>query len=343
LIIAEQTAEKAADLAQQLLAYSGQGKFIVTRFDLSVLIQNMLRLLQTSIPGTVQLKVDLKADLWIEADASQIQQVVMNLVINGAESMEPKGGVLRVSTAQVLKSPTQGDAGTRICMEVQDSGSGMSEATKSRIFDPFFTTKFTGRGLGLAAVSGIIRGHQGTMEVESAIGEGSTFRISFPATEAPAKGAERIEPVELLEEPISGTVLVVDDQPELRRLAQQILERFGYTVLLAGDGQQAVDLFRQKSDVVTAILLDMTMPVMGGVEAFGLLRAIRADVPIVVSTGFGEESTRELLGASTVVGFVQKPYTAARLCERIRTTTQVAQAVRESSAGRNANPMVLAK
>jgi PAS domain S-box-containing protein len=327
LVLAEQTSERAADLTHQLLAYAGKGKFLVTRFDLSVLIQDMLNLLHTSIPKSVELQLALEPGLpWIEADASQIQQIIMNLVINGAESIGPEGGSLRVSTGTApMKKAATSDTGLEVCMEVRDSGSGMTEATKARIFDPFFTTKFAGRGLGLAAVSGIVRGHDGRMEVESIIGEGSTFRICFPGRER--LGQPKEEPAVLKEQSGIGTILVVDDEPALRIMAQKILEHCGYNVLLAEDGRQAVEMFRQNAGIITAVLLDMTMPVMSGEEAFRLIRAIRAEVPIVVSTGYSEPVTRESFGVGTVAGFVQKPYTAARLCERIRTTSQAAQAV----------------
>jgi two-component system, cell cycle sensor histidine kinase and response regulator CckA len=323
LALAEQACEKAADLTHQMLAYAGQGKFIVTRFDLSALIQDMVVLLESSIPKAVKLELALEPNLpWIEADASQIQQVVMNLVINGAESMVPEGGTLRVSTgsAPAYKSIGCND-GVGVCMEVRDSGSGMTDATLARIFDPFFTTKFTGRGLGLAAVSGIVRSHEGRMHVESILGKGSIFRTCFPGVDRRAEVKET-SPA-LSNEPDSGLVLVVDDEPGLRALAKIILEKCGYTVLIASDGKEAVEIFRQQSDSITAILLDMTMPVMNGEEAFHLLRAIRADVPIVISTGYNEGATRELFGAGAIVGFVQKPYTAARLAERIRTTSHV--------------------
>jgi len=313
LTIAGQACEKAADLTHQLLAYAGHGKFLVTQFDLSQMVRDMLKLLVTSIPKWVKLNLSLDAGLpWIEGDASQIQQIVMNVVINGAESIGPEGGSLWVST---------GTAETEVWMEVRDSGSGMTDETKARIFDPFFTTKFAGRGLGLAAVSGIVRGHGGQMKVDSVPGKGSTFRIRFPGTVRRVAPTETIAPRVL--EPCSGTVLVVDDEPAVRTLAQLILEQSGYTVLVAEDGREAVELFRRNAGAICAVLLDMTMPVMSGGEAFRLIREIRPDVPIVVSTGYSAETTRELFAAGTVVAFVQKPYTAARLVERIRTASQV--------------------
>jgi CheY-like chemotaxis protein len=322
LAIAEQASEKAADLTHQLLAYAGLGKFVLTQFDLSVLVRDMLKLLHTSIPISVDLQLALKNDLpWFEGDASQIRQIVMNLVINGAESIGLEGGTLRVSTGTERgEKRAEGHTGIEVYIEVRDSGSGMTEATKARIFDPFFTTKSTGRGLGLAAVSGIVRGHGGRMQVESAVGKGSTFRICFPGVERPVQRKE--PPAVLRDEHTSGTVLVVDDEPILRTLAQAILERSGYRVLLAEDGREAVEVFRLNAATITAILLDMTMPVMSGPEAFHLIRAIRADVPIVVSTGYGEGAMRGLFDAGSATGFLQKPYTAALLCERIRTTSQ---------------------
>jgi PAS domain S-box-containing protein len=328
LEIAEQASEKAADLTHQLLAYAGQGKFIVTRLDLSALIRDMLNLLQTFIPKPVELQLALEPDLpWIEADASQIRQIVMNLVINGAESMDPQGGSLRVLTGTApAQQRADGHAGTVVYMEVRDSGSGMSEQTLARIFDPFFTTKFTGRGLGLAAVSGIVRGHDGAIQVESTLGEGTTFRVCFPAVARPAQIRER--PALRQPEQGTGTILVVDDEPSLRSLAKAILQRNGYEVLLAKDGREGVEMFRRHADTITAVLLDITMPVMDGKEAFYLIRGIRADVPILITTGYSEATTMELFEAGAVVEFVQKPYSAARLCEKIRTTSRAVPAVK---------------
>jgi two-component system, chemotaxis family, CheB/CheR fusion protein len=329
LAIAVEAGEKAADLTHQLLAYAGQGKFVVTRFDLSALIRDMLKLLHSSIPKSVELQIALEADLpWIEADASQIRQIVMNLVINGAESIGPGGGSVRVSTGTTaVHKPAGSKAGIEVWMEVQDSGSGMTDATKARIFDPFFTTKFTGRGLGLAAVSGIVRGHAGRMLVESALGKGSTFRICFPSMGRLVQKKEEKPTVAVVDD-LRGTVLVVDDEPALRIMAQTILEHSGFKILLAANGRDAIEVFRQNAGTITAILLDMTMPVMGGEEAFHLIREIRADVPIVVATGYSETATRDLFAAGTAVSFVQKPYTAARLIETMRTISQAARAAR---------------
>jgi PAS domain S-box-containing protein len=308
LEVAERACEKAADLVSQLLAYSGKGFFVISALDLSSLIAETMPLIATSIPKTVQLHLKLAPDLpAIEADASKIRQIVMNLVINGAEAIGPQGGTLRVLTKL---------AATEVCFEVQDSGSGMSEETKARIFDPFFTTKFTGRGLGLAAVSGIVRAHKGRMEVESVPHEGSAFRVFFPISATPVPTVDKSAARTDLQG--TGCILVVDDEPLLRQVAKTILERYGYTVLLAENGREAVQMVRESGDTVAAVLLDLTMPQMGGAEALRLIRQIRPGIPVIISSGYSASGTREQLGVGAVADFLQKPYSAVQLGEKIQ-------------------------
>ncbi len=309
--LAEHSSTRAAELVAQLLAYTGQGKFVVSRFDFSTLISEILALVDASIPKKVELRLALTPGLpWIEADASQIRQVVMNLIINGAESIGPEGGTVEVSTGI-------SDSGKNVVMVVKDSGCGMSETTKARMFDPFFTTKFTGRGLGLAAVCGIVRVHRGKIQVDSSPGQGTSFTVSFPAVQAVVLKLVDPPPAAAVP-PVTGTILVVDDEATLRKIAGMILEKAGFSVLFARDGQDAVETFRQHAPSIAAVLLDMTMPVMGGYQALQSIREIRPDVPIVLSSGYIEASARKEIGHDTVVGFVQKPYTAARLIASIR-------------------------
>jgi PAS domain S-box-containing protein len=308
--IAEQSSVRAAELVAQLLAYAGKGKFVITRFDLSALIGEMMPLIAASIPKTVKVDLALTAELpWMEADASQIRQIVMNVIINGAEAIGAEGGTVRVSTGV-------SDSGAEIFMQVKDSGSGMSETTKAKMFDPFFSTKFTGRGLGLAAVSGIVRGHKGKMQVDSAPGQGTTFTVTFPAVQTEVPKLADKPPSKVASG--SGAILIVDDEPAVREIAGAILESSGYTVLTAKDGREAVEIIRLGASKIGAILLDTTMPVMGGHEAFRLIREIQPGVPIVMSSGYSEVAAREDLGRDAVAGFIQKPYTAARLVASIQ-------------------------
>jgi PAS domain S-box-containing protein len=306
LDIAERSSVKAAALIGQLLAYAGKGESTVTRFDVSALIAEILPLIETSIPKAVQLELSLPEGLpWIRADASEIQQIVMNLVINGAEAIGTGGGRLRVSTGE-----SQPDG---VYFEVCDSGCGMDEATQRRIFEPFFTTKFTGRGLGLAAVSGIVRRLKGRLELQSAPGQGSTFRIVFPGVPAQVP-----EPKATAKRDLDGTgvILVVDDDPMVRNLAHAVLERYGYSVLTAENGKAGVTLFRRNADTITAVLLDLTMPVMGGGEAFRLMNQIRPETPIIISSGYGESAIREQF-TGAVAGVIRKPWTVSELRETI--------------------------
>ncbi|PWU02234.1 MAG: hypothetical protein C5B51_21315 [Terriglobia bacterium] len=320
--------ERAAQLTKQLLAYAGKGRFVIEPLDLSHQVREISSLIQTSIPRTVQMRLELTESLpCIEADAAQIQQVVMNLVINGAEAI-PEGqpgtllittGVQEVDDAYIQTTVPGSDIerGRYVTLEVHDTGAGMDPDVISRIFDPFYTTKFAGRGLGLAAVRGIVRGHRGAIKVYSTPGRGTTFKLLFPATlkEDQKRRSRASEHASLKG---TGTILVIDDEEIVRRTAKVTLERFGYEVILAEDGRQGVDAFRRSADRVDAVLLDMTMPVMSGEEAFRELRMIRPDIKVILSSGYNEvEAIRHFTGKG-LAGFVQKPYTSLRLAEAVQ-------------------------
>ena len=306
------SSERAAKLTKQMLAYSGRGRFFVEPLDLSEQVRQIVALIEASIPKNVDVRLTLAERLpTIEADASQIQQIVMNLAINAAEAIGPEGGRVAVSTS--IESVNEGTVadfgvgatlmpGPYVKLTVADNGSGMDAETQSKIFDPLFTTKFTGRGLGLAAVAGIVRGHRGAIKVESAPGKGACFQVWFPAAPLPSAA-----PAPPLEFPGAGKVLVVDDEEIVRRIARTALERAGYTVLLAADGREAVEVFRREAGEIRLVSLDMTMPGRSGEETFRQLREIRRDVPVLVSSGYTEVEVLERFGDS-IDGYLHKPY-----------------------------------
>jgi signal transduction histidine kinase len=327
-----QASERAAHLTRQLLAYAGKGRFVVEALDLSQQVREIAALVQTSIPSAVQLRLDLAEQLpYIDADASQIQQIIMNLVINGAEAIpEGQSGTVIVTTGvqevddeylrtTLLDTPIP--PGTYITLEVHDTGIGMDRETQARIFDPFFTTKFTGRGLGLAAVMGIVRGHQGALKIYSTPGRGSTFKVLLLASGSSLpRQAKRNDDTARLAG--CGSVMVIDDESIVRRVAKATLERFGYSVIVCEDGPAAISLFRTMAADISVILLDMSMPVMSGEETFRHLRAIHPDVKVVLSSGYNEVEAISRFTGKGLAGFIQKPYTAARLGETIRSVLQ---------------------
>ena len=310
-----QASERAALLVRQMLAYAGKGQFVVEPLNLSAQVSEIVPLLRTSVSRLVTLELYLDQHLpVVEADRAQIQQLIMNLAINAAEAIGDRPGTVTITT-----SSRETDAEQQVVLEVKDNGCGMDEETRTRIFDPFFTTKFTGRGLGLAAVMGIIRAHRGTISVESAPGRGSTFTVVLPATVA--RGTVSVaEPRGDLRG--YGLILVVDDEDLVRNMARFTLERCGYTIELAADGRAAVDAFGARPQEFAAVLLDLTMPVMSGEEALGHIQAIRPDVPVVLSSGFSETDAVERFRDRGFAGFLQKPYTATALARKIKSAVR---------------------
>ncbi len=314
------TGDQLAHLTRQMLAYSGKGRFIIEPLNLSKLVPEMTSLIQPSIPKKIELRFELADDLpKIEGDPGQIQQVVMNLVLNAAEAIGSGGGLIRLRTGlRELKERNTSGAppGRYVFLEVHDTGCGMDEETKAKIFDPFFSTKFVGRGLGLAAVSGIVRGHKGTITVTSVPGTGSCFSILLPAAESAVRisdaKARKAEPAG------HGTILVVDDEELVREVSRAALERQGYRVFLAGSGPAAIDLAKRLPDDIALVLLDLSMPCMGGEEVLPELRRLRPSARFIVTSGYSEAETMRLFSGQQVSGFLQKPFTAGRLVEKVK-------------------------
>ncbi len=325
--VIKKAVKRAADLTRQMLAYSGKGKFIVEPVSLSRLVEELSRMLEVSISKKTILKHNLVADLpFIQADASQINQVVMNLVVNASEAVGEQGGAISIST-DTVQCDTEELAGIGfgqeltqglyVRLEVADTGCGMNQQTLSKIFDPFFTTKFTGRGLGLAAVQGIVRGHKGAIRVSSRPGKGTTFQVLFPASHATAS---LLPGDSIPAKPWrgTGTVLVVDDEELVRTLAGGMIERAGFAVLKANDGDEAVRLYHQHAKEIVCVLLDLTMPKMSGEDTFQELRRINPAVRVILSSGFSEEGATERFAGGGLAGFIQKPYELDRLIVTLR-------------------------
>jgi PAS domain S-box-containing protein len=298
------SSQRAADLTKQLLAYSGKGRHFMQRLELSDLVRRIEGLANSAVPKKVTVTFDLAKNLpRIEADANQVQQLVLNLVTNAAEAIGEETGAIAIRTA--------GGPNNTVVLEVSDTGCGMDSETRSRIFDPFFTTKFTGRGLGLAAVAGIVRGHKAEIEVVTAPGHGSTFRVCFPSVEAAIATAVPAPGV------AGDTVLVVDDEEMVRRIAKASLEIRGYRVVMADNGLEAIREVKHNPSI-GVVLLDLTMPVMGGEEAIDEILAERPGIKVIVSTGYDHREAIARFQRKTVAGYLQKPYTSRQLADKIQ-------------------------
>jgi two-component system, chemotaxis family, CheB/CheR fusion protein len=333
LTTAEMAARRAAELTRHMLSYSGRGRFVLEVVNLSTLVREMTQLLESIVSKHATVQRDLAPDLHpIEADPTQICQVIMNLLINASEALQDKAGTitLRTGTIQARRAdldspyvPESPPEGTYAFVEVADTGCGMTELTRGKIFDPFFSTKFTGRGLGLAAVLGIIRGHRGTIQVTSEPGRGSIIRALFPCSArppAPAKVSPQAEPLSWRG---SGTILLVEDEPDVRKTIQLVLEKTGFQVLTAVDGREALEIFRKHCHEIVFVLLDLIMPNMSGWDVLPELRRLQPGVPVLIMSGANEQTSQERLMGQPVDGFLQKPFNSGALIGMMRNILRV--------------------
>jgi PAS domain S-box-containing protein len=321
----EQAAARAADLAKQMLAYSGKGKFVIEQIDLNGLLVEMLHMLEVSISKKAVLRLNQFTPLpAVEADATQMRQIVMNLVINASEAIGDKSGIIAITTGclecgrDYLKDVWLDEnisEGLYVYLEIADTGCGMDKDTLTKLFDPFFTTKFTGRGLGMAAVLGIVRGHKGAIKVYSEPGKGTTFKILLPAGTRPAElfntGSDTT--------PWQGTgvVLLVDDEETIRGIGAEMLKELGFTVITAEDGREAVKIFSERPDI-SFVILDLTMPHMDGEQCFRELRQLKPDLKIIMSSGYNEQEVTQKFAGKGLTGFIQKPYRLSVLEEVLK-------------------------
>lgn len=326
-------ARRAADLCRQMLAYAGKGRLVIETFSINELIEEMLHLLKTSISRRARFNRHLEPGLPpLRGDSSQIRQIILNLVLNASESLGDKSGIISIRTgadectAQDILDGRFGDElseGLYVTFEVTDTGHGMDEQTLSRIFDPFFTTKFTGRGLGLAAVLGIVRGHKGTLQVTSTPRQGSTFKLFLPAADVGAvdQGVPQTEDDTCADKDWkgTGTVLLVDDDPSIRALGRRMLERLGFYVLVAEDGVQALDIYHNNGDDLRCVVMDLTMPNKSGEDTFREFRELDPNLPVILASGYSQEDLDDRLKEQGFSAFIQKPFTTDTLGAMLRT------------------------
>jgi len=313
----ESAGNRAADLCRQMMSYAGKSPMVQTRINLWQMVDDVVVMLQSAMNKNVAIELDLNQNVPdIMGDIAQIQQIAMNLIINAAEAIGDANGTIRIRLAENTFGLHQGETdtfgsviepGTYACLEVTDSGCGMTEETKKRIFEPFFTTKSTGRGLGMSAISGIIKSHRGMLQLSSTPGVGTTFKVFFPVPEV-FDFAETAPTALVLPEKKGGTILLVEDEQSLCIMGAALFEALGFSVLTAQHGREALDIYSGSVSGIDLILLDLIMPVMGGIEAYYKLREIDRNLPIVICSGYSAESAFEVINSDTNASIVQKPY-----------------------------------
>ncbi len=323
-----QAADRAADLTRQLLAYSGRGKFVTETIDLNRIVEENAQLLKVSVPKTVHVISDLdSSNPRIHGDGGQIQQVIMNLIINASEAMGSNPGRITVRTdhMELRENDTSYSrytndplpAGKYALLRVEDSGGGMSSETLGRIFDPFFSTKFTGRGLGLAAVLGIIRGHKGGVRIESEVGKGTTFEIIFPLLDDVATPEKQEMKEGVLLNGAGKKVLVIDDEESVVELLTDVFTDAKFTVLQTMNPIEGIELYRKHQQDISIVILDYSMPDMDGKAAFEELAKINRDVKVLLCSGYTEEEMQSGFGEIRPAGFIKKPYRPSTLLARV--------------------------
>jgi signal transduction histidine kinase/CheY-like chemotaxis protein len=322
-----QATHRAAELTRQLLGFARRGAPELRPVEVRKLVEDTKLLTSRTFPRDIQLEVTLEPELYVSGDANQLHQVLMNLLINARDAM-PKGGRITLAAGSIDLSEEELVTlpglmpGSYGLISVTDTGSGMDERTRRRAFEPFFTTKPRGEGtgMGLAIVYGIVRNHGGHIEVQSEVGKGSSFRVFLPATAAPAAAGSVTAIAQLghTRGVAVGLVLVVDDEAIVRKSTRRLLEGMGYGVLLAADGDEAVDLYRKHAEMVSLVLLDMIMPRMSGADTFHALREVEPKVKILLTSGYAEHASVRALIAAGAVGFLPKPYEAATIADAIK-------------------------
>jgi PAS domain S-box-containing protein len=327
----DQAAMRAADLCRQMLAYSGRGRFVVVPLDLSALVRESSPLLRSAVSKKTTLRLNLVENLpAVVADAVQLRQIMMNLVLNASEALDQQPGTVVVETGLMhadtdylaaTRSFTDLSEGKYVFLEVRDSGCGMTPEVQERIFDPFYTTKFTGRGLGLAAVLGIVRGHGGALRVKSEAGVGTSFRLLLPPSDTLAanRGVEAPKPQWHGE----GVVLIVDDEDAVRTLAARMLNSTGFEILEAADGQTAVEVYAREAARIRLVLLDLMMPRLDGAQALQEMRRVRPDVRAVVMSGYTVHEMSQRFGDAPPAGFLQKPFVREQLFSLVARVLEV--------------------
>ena len=322
----EIAARRAADLCHQMLAYAGKGNFVIEAVELGDLVRDTMRLLEASISKKAQLRIELAPNLpFVEGDLSQLRQIVMNLLINASESLGDASGEIRVTTSLGRPAPTVGEvlhtfdlpAGETVCVAIADTGHGMDTVTLARIFDPFYTTKFAGRGLGLAAVLGIVRAHRGALAVSSSPGRGSLFRLYLPAVARSIAYTPEPPAPPVAERQGLGTLLIADDEPTVLAAADGLLRHHGYQTVLATDGLEALRLFRTDPPKFSAVLLDLTMPGLDGAEVLREIQVLHPTARVLVMSGFSEQDVLNRLRGLGPVAILHKPFTREMLLARL--------------------------
>jgi len=333
----EVASKRAAELSSQMLAYSGKGKFLIEAIDLGKLLSEMANLLDIALSKKAVLQLNIANSLpHFAGDPTQIRQILMNLITNASEAISEDNGVVTLTAGsmecdqayledgfEIFSTDTRLPAGTYVYCEVTDTGCGMDSETLSKVFDPFFTTKFAGRGLGMAAVLGIVRGHKGTIKVTSEVGKGTTFRVLFPVgTQAPESIlAPSAGEVPAADWQATGTVLIADDEELVCNVCKEMMRHFGFQTLEAHDGQQALQVFREHAEDIDYVLLDLTMPNLDGEQAFLEMRRLRPKVKVILMSGYSKDDLTQRFAGQGLAGFLQKPFSLGDLRQALGPTT----------------------